>query len=697
MQALKDQCGYGGFGVVPFGKNFKPEYLSEEYLKLYGKMLEKAKDLGMTISLYDEFGFPSGSVGAFAEGDGKPRFQQKYPEMTIQRLDKAEEEITGPVVYRKEAPAGKLMGAVAMEVNNKERIDITDNITDGLLKWDVPPGKWKIMFFNCVIDGNPLADYLNPEAVSYFTKMVHDVYYARFKDYFGSVIYGTFFDEPSMFRADFRMWTERFNEKFEDKYRFSPIILYPAMWYDIGPETESARNYLFGFRGELFSLGFPRVVSDWSMAHGISATGHVAPEEAFVPANSSGDLMKTFKYLEIPGIDKIGGHRPAERFYKLISSSAYNWDKKLVMSETFGAMPNYDEPGDLSWNDIWSIANDQYSKGINMLIPHAVWYDNTRVTYKPELSYRNPLYADSLKAFTTYLSRLNVILQAGGRHVADIAVLYPIHSLLGDHYFYTETGPANVDGWVDPKNKFFNDAVSKIDYINIGEWLINGNGLDFTYIHPETLDEKCIVSGSSLIMDNNSNKESYKVLILPSCSLISSGNLRKVTDYFNSGGMVLFTARLPHKACERGNDKEIETLMRSIFPQLEDDAWDLIVNENGGKACFIPDPDAVSLLEILYGSEIEFDVSYPLNSGIQYIHKVTGNRNVYFIANIGKGNIQSEVKLRGKMTLEEWDPHTGGIRETETVYERNETSGSVFTLVSLNLKPFHSTFLVEKE
>ena len=103
---------------------------------------------------------------------------------------------------KKKIPEGKLMGAVAMEINSKLRVDITGSITDGMLKWNVPPGKWKIMFFNCVIDGNPLADYLNPEAVSHFTKMVHDVYYEHFKDYFGTVIYGTFFDEPSMYRAN---------------------------------------------------------------------------------------------------------------------------------------------------------------------------------------------------------------------------------------------------------------------------------------------------------------------------------------------------------------------------------------------------------------------------------------------------------------------------------------------------------------
>ena len=45
----------------------------------------------MTISLYDEFGFPSGSVGAFAEGDDTPASSKNIPDQTIERLDKTEE------------------------------------------------------------------------------------------------------------------------------------------------------------------------------------------------------------------------------------------------------------------------------------------------------------------------------------------------------------------------------------------------------------------------------------------------------------------------------------------------------------------------------------------------------------------------------------------------------------------------------
>jgi len=697
MQAMRDKCGYGGFGVVPFGKSFKPEYLSEEYLQLYGSMIEKAGELGMTLSLYDEFGFPSGSVGAFAEGDDNPRFQKKYPELTIQRLDKTEEDIIGPVRYSKKIPDGTLMGVVAMETALKKRIDITGSVKDGNLTWDVPAGTWKLMIFTCVIDGTPISDYLNPETARKFTSMVHDVYYERFKKYFGPVIYGTFFDEPSMFHADFRMWTPEFNSKFTAKFGFSPVLFYPALWYDIGPQTEQARSMMFGFRAELYALGFTKIVNDWSVAHGITATGHTAPEEAIVPANASGDLMKSFKYLEIPGIDKIGGYRYAERFYKLISSSAYNWDRTLVMSETYGAMPNYQEPGDLTWNDMWSIANDQYSKGINMLIPHAVWYDNTKVTYKPELSHRNPLYADSLKAFTTYLSRLNVLLQAPGQHVADIAVLYPVHSLLADHYFYKETGPANVDGYVDPANQFYNNAISKIDYVSLGEWLINGTGLDFTYLHPEVLDERCRVSGNRLELTNKINCEKFGILIVPSCYLISLSNLRKIADFYNSGGTVLFTTRLPRKALEVDGDKEVMKIIGEIFPAYENDAWEFVPNANGGKACYIPEPDGLGLSEILFWANYDFDVSHPLNSDIQYIHKIVDGRNIYFFANIGRGEISTELTLRGKMVLEEWDPHSGKISEASFHHSVSSSSGTPVTVVPVSLKPVHSVFLVEKK
>jgi hypothetical protein len=695
MVAMRDQCGYGGFGVVPFGKKFRPEYLSEDYLQVYGVMLQKAKELGMAISLYDEFGFPSGSVGAFNEGDNTPRFQLRFPDQTIKRLDKSEEELNGPALYEKKIPGGKLMGVVAMETSLLKRIDLTSRVSGGTLKWKVPQGRWKIMIFSCVNDGTPLVDYLNPLYVRNFIKMAHEVDFKSFSDYFGTTISGTFFDEPSMFHAKFRMWTELYNEKFRKRYGFSPILLYPAMWYDIGPDTQSARSYLFGFRAELYASGFTKEVNDWSVAHGVTATGHTAPEEVLDPANSSGDLMKSFKYLEIPGIDKIGGYRPAERFYKLISSAAYNWDKSLVMSETYGAMPDYGKPGDLKWNDLFSIAMDQYCKGINMLIPHAVWYDNTKVTYKPELSHRNPLYSDSLKVFTRFLARLNVMLQEKGRHVADIGIIYPIPTLLSEHYFDGKVGPSNVDGKVGPSNQYYKDAIAQIDYVDIANWLTTVAGKDYTFLHPEVLDEKCRILNKRVHLINDTNREDFSVLIVPSCRTLSISNLRKIVDFYDQGGKVIFTTRLPSKSDEPGKDKKIAGLIHSIFPQGTASAGEMTSNVKGGLACFIPSPNGQNLRETLQKMEPLFDVEYPVNEDIRYIHKIVNNRHMFYFANIGGKAIDTEVLLRGAIDALGWDPHLGNTQKLTITKMNNGEANLPMTSIKLNLKPYQSVFWIE--
>jgi len=124
MQHARDKCGYGGFGILPFGKAFRPEYLTEDYFRVYGAALQKAKELGMTMCIYDEYGYPSGSAGAI-HGDGRPRFAEKHPDSTIKRLDKHEQDVTGPAALAAVMPEGRVMSVVAMNVDSKQRVDLT--------------------------------------------------------------------------------------------------------------------------------------------------------------------------------------------------------------------------------------------------------------------------------------------------------------------------------------------------------------------------------------------------------------------------------------------------------------------------------------------------------------------------------------------------------------------------------------------
>lgn len=678
MAGFKERSGYGGLSILPFGPNLMPKYLSEEYFESYKYTAKKAKELGLTLSLYDEYGFPSGSGGAI-NADGIPRFKNRYPNLTMKRLDKIEAEITGGETYVCPlSKSGKLMAVVAMNTVTKERIDLAKHITEETIVWKVPEGEWKIMQFVCVADGDPNMDYLSAEAATAYIDMTHEAYYKRMPEFFGTTITSTFFDEPTLYRAQARCWTPTFNEAYTQKYGTDPALLYPALWYNIGPETEAARNALFGIRTELYAAAYPKLVSEWSRAHGILATGHQDNEEVENPVGTSGDLMKCFKYQDIPGIDKIGGDRPAEKYYKVVSSSAYNWDHSLVMSETYGAM------GDIPWDTLYNIAMDQYTKGINVLIPHAVWFNDKDVTFKPELSYRNPLYEKGLYQFNTFLARLNLLLRNENRFVTDIAMLYPIETMQGEHYF---DGPLTAyQGGV---------KIPNLDYIQVSERLSNQIGHDFMFLHPEVLEESCRVSKrDKLILENTKHTNSFHTLILPASKTISVTNLKRVLAFYEAGGTVIFTTQFPIKSTEAGGDGEIAAWMDKLLPQHLRINGGEQSNATGGRVVFVPNPTTEALRQALNRPSAAYDVEFASGCApLRYIHKEKEGKSSYYFANLNGKRFDSTVALRGKKRYELWNPHTGDVTPITATYTKK--GKDAVTLLKLTLEPSQSLFVVE--
>jgi hypothetical protein len=381
--------------------------------------------------------------------------------------------------------------------------------------------------------------------------------------------------------------------------------------------------------------------------------------------------MKCFKYQDIPGVDKIGGNRPAERFYKVISSAAYNWDKALVMSETYGAM------GDISWDTIYHVAMEQYTKGINQLIPHAVWYDNGKVTFKPELSWRQSKYADGLLPYNQYMSRLNLMLQDHGRHVADIAVLYPIATLQAGHHLDGELG--HYKGGV---------AIPEADYVDVGELLATQLGRDYTFLHPEVLDGNCDVEGDTLKLNNRVNYERYKVMIVPGHKTIYWSNLKKIKAFYDNGGKVVATGTLPSKSAEFGHDADVVKTIEAMYHSKKDTAGD----RAKGIAVFLESPTANNLRDTLDSMLDVYDVEFEVGKELRYIHKIKGGMHRYFLANLSKTPISTWVELRGSLRPEIWNPHTGHI--STPAYSRERRGATDVTRVKIELSPIKSIFII---
>jgi hypothetical protein len=421
IQAMRDTGGFGGFAPLPM-RSTQPEYLTDGYFTHYGFMLELAEKLGLTVIFYDDRDFPTGSAGG--------RLAEKYPDSMLKNLRKVAEEVTGPRPVELRVPDGTLMAAVAMETGTKQRLDLAGFIKDGGLRWDAPAGTWKVMFFVCVPEGS-VVDYLDPEAVKHFMSLTYDEYAKRFGRFFGSTITMSFFDNTAMvYTSGGRTWTTAFNKKFQQKHGTNPALLYPALWYDIGPDSEAARVALFGIRAELMAEGFVRTLHDWCAAHGIQLSGHPAGNYEPQPVEVSGDNIKFYQHCDIPLLDSIHYYGHGRDGFKLPTSAAFTYDRPITAVEIYGNYPD----GSVDATTLYRSAMELYFRGANLMIPHGMWYEPKTMHISPEFSHRNPRFNAELPAYNRYVGRCSLLLQ-GGRHVADIGVLYPVVALQAAYQF----------------------------------------------------------------------------------------------------------------------------------------------------------------------------------------------------------------------------------------------------------------------
>lgn len=642
MRNCAERDGYAGFGILPYDA-CGLEYLGEEYLSLYRVVLEEAKSLGLKICLYDEWWFPSGWAGGI--------LKKRYPDACAKRLDLEEFEAGEEIVLPTD---GKLMAVVGMR--GKERLDLSEQIEAGKLRWRAPGEGWKVLCFVLRRTDWDHVDFLSVEAVDKFIECTHETYYRNFSEYFGNVIDSVFYDEPQFYGADGRMWTERFNERFEEKYGKSPATLYPALFCDIGEETASARNMLLSLRADLYAEAFPGHIQEWCTAHGVALTGHVDQEEVENPSGMTGDLMKSFRYQDIPGIDEIFEEERGSRAYKIVSSAAVNWNKRLVMTECFGANGKLDEAA------LYRETMDLYTKGVNYMVPHAVWYDAEHVLVPPELSYRDPVFGKAIPAYSEFCARLSEALAEGGQ-VNSVAVLYPIESLQAGYTL-------NWGG-----NPYFGGPTwQENDYMAVGQALSREINCDFTFLHPDALAAAEVREGA-LVLPDSIHFQTYRAVVMPGMRAVSAASMKKLESFVNAGGTLVSMTELPSQSAEEGMSKIVRNICRALFGEGEVGNEGMrVAHENGGVCWRLPAGAYGRLGEILGDAAPDTWVREKV-FGLQWIRRRAAEDVWYFAAL--KQPAATEVWVRGSWSLRAVDPRTGA---PVPIGARREGEHTVFSL-----------------
>jgi len=690
LKASRDVSGFGGVAVLPVNHT-EPRYLTEDYFARYGDILEISRELGMSVVFYDDIGFPSGTAGG--------RMKEQFPDHVSSHLDMSESDVTGPTAWNTALPTGTFMGAVAMNTKSLERRDISERVKDGTIAWQVPAGEWKLMIFTCSRSGG-FVDYLCPDAVEKFCSLTYDEYYKRFASHFGSTITMNFFDDINIRKHSYRNWTPNYNEKFKAKNGFNPVEYYPALWHDIGPETAAATIALHDFRAELMAEGFPRKVNEWCRKHGIRSTGHAMGQYHPQPCFLAGDHIKFYRHCDIPMIDSIHYYGHGRPGFKLTSSASYSYDRPLTAVEIYG---NYRRPFDRKM--LYRSGMELFARGANFFLPHGMWYDPKRVRIPPLISHFSDEVGPELAPYNEWAARASMLLQ-GGRHVADIGVLYPVATMQAYAYFGMRGYPHPE--LTMPKNTDFN-ALSDL--------LTGGIRRDFTFLHPEIMDEKCRVDGAMLRLENTINFEEYRVLILPSVSAMHWSNLQKISAFYEAGGKVIATTQLPDRSAEFGRTGEVRKTIEAMFSSsVNDQGYARKSNPSGGASYFVPSlkdrgaalaavlEDAMPAADVRFGpgaprfTHLPQSGSRPPKEGkhvgmLSYIHKVKEGRHIYFFANSTDEAVDTVVTLRGRLKLRQWDPRTGDIKALGTTDAVEEPEPC--TKVKLELGAVRSVFWVE--
>lgn len=528
---------------------------------------------------------------------------------------------------------------------------------DGWLEWDVPEGEWTILRVGHTPtgkDNHPATpegrglevDKMSREALEAFwndgvmATVLRDVGALAGKTLNNALV--------DSYEVGAQGWTPRFREEFRRRRGYDLLPYLPALaGYYVG-SPEISERFLWDLRqtvSELFVENYYGHFATLCRRHGLLFSTEPYGDGIF-------DDLAAGGRADIPmGEFWIGGwtHETA----KLASSAAHTYGRRIVGAEAFTAAPELGR-----WlNDPYSmktLGDHIFCLGVNRFIfhryAHQPWKD-----LKPGMTMgpwgfhfeRTLTWWEQSRAWLRYLARCQYLLQQG-RFVADIA-LYA-----GEHQ--PVSPPFRLD--------------------------LRERGYDYDCLSKEILLQARVRDGRIVLPSGMS----YRVLVLPDSRFMTPRVLRQVAELVRAGAVVVGPKpeKSPSLQGYPGCDEQVRRLADEVWGECDG----VKVKEHRyGKGKVVWGKDVVLVLQEM-GVPPDFEV-VPRDR-VEYIHRVLGDADVYFVSNqrYRTVEVQAFFRVTGKVP-QLWHPDTGMI-EPAPVYR---VQGGR-TVVRLRLPPAGSVFVV---
>lgn len=532
------------------------EYLSDEWFELFRYTVDKGKELGMNVWIYDENSYPSG----FGGGHVPDRMPESYNQGQGLRMTRFESLPDS---------AGKYYLCL------KEEDGKYINITSALGKEKGKTGKYLLFSktFNRKSDwyaGFSYVDLLYPGVTQKFIEVTMTGYEKCAGEEFGKTVPGTFTDEPQIESPGGIRWTPDLFDVFQSKWHYDLRTQLPSLFEKTGDWKKVRHNYT----QTLLQLFIDRWSKPWYLyceEKGLKFTGHYWEHE-WPNMRPGGDNMAMYAWHQLPAIDMLfnqfnDSSSKAQfgniRSVKELASAANQTGRERKLSETYGG-----SGWEVTFTDLKRLGDWEYALGVNLMNQHLAHISIAgarKYDYPPEFTYHEPWWND-YKYINNHYARLSLALSSGIQK-NDILIIEPTTSAwLYDSY-------AESDPRVNEIGQAFQSFITKLEKeqveydlgsenimkdrgsVNKGKMVIGQCAYSTVVIPPlmENIDlptfnllKRFVATGGKLIMfsnpalvDGNQNAELKDFLLKNSGKIIQEQELNSeiINKYFTNNSL----------------------------------------------------------------------------------------------------------------------------------------------------------------
>lgn len=504
--------------ILPEPDNFRPkripttmrsEYMGAEYMEHYVYAVNKAKENGINVWIYDEAGWPSGGAGGKVVKD--------HPEYARHKL----------AFEEKEYKAGETYKA-------KEGFTAFDEKENMLEDGHVFTVDTIVTEYYCLAEiSNPeessdFADISMPEAVDYFIEVTHEEYKKHLGDSFGKNIRAVFTDEPTLPTPT--PFSKSLQENFEKEYGFSICSYLPIIARKRLPLTEEEKKAVikwYDYCSNVFCDSFMKRCKKWCNDNDLPFLGHMdmdhQPNTSILGGNYN--IMRALREFDVPGIDVIWRHifpMKKKEFYwwmiiaenrffpRYASSAATQIGASRAVTESFGVYGM-----GLTFDEMRYVLTFQAVRGINlfnfMLVPYGDPQGFQMTGELPAFKEKYACYSD-LGVFNKYVERLSYMATVG-KNKTDIALYLPVK----DYYTMPLFGCKEAD---------------EFDRAGFG---MEDKQIPFDIIDDDVL-EIAVKNGKICMGD-----AVYTTVVITDCRYMSEKAQQNLKEFIKAGGRVITT------------------------------------------------------------------------------------------------------------------------------------------------------------